>query len=59
MRILIRSNPQNKSEKEQITMEKKTYISAEIQIIRFETEDIIATSGPQTGENELPIVPNG
>ena len=38
-------------------MEKKTYISAEIQIIRFETEDIIATSGPQTGENELPIVP--
>lgn len=38
-------------------MEKKTYISAEMQIIRFETEDIITTSGPQTEENELPVVP--
>lgn len=38
-------------------MEKEKYISAEMQVIQFEAEDTITTSGPVLGDNELPIIP--
>ncbi len=35
---------------------KKKYEKAEMEIIEFETEDVITTSGIIPGENELPGV---
>lgn len=37
---------------------KKIYTEAELEVVYFETEDIIATSS-QLGEDELPPVPVG
>lgn len=36
---------------------KEAYTPAEIEIIHFDTEDVITTSGRD--ENELPIIPVG
>lgn len=33
------------------------YIAPETEIIQFETEDVITTSGPSIGPIELPIQP--
>lgn len=35
---------------------KETYIKPEMEIIEFESEDIITTSGIALDENELPII---
>ena len=35
---------------------KEEYISPEIEIVEFECEDVITTSGIISDENELPIV---
>ena len=37
---------------------KKAYLEAEIQIVDFETEDIISTSD-KLDEDELPLIPAG
>ena len=42
--------------KEEIRM-KETYTSPEMEIVYFDTEDIITTSG--LGEDELPVIPAG
>lgn len=40
-------------------MDKEKYITLEMEIMEFETEDVITTSVPNTnGENELPFIPN-
>ena len=36
---------------------KETYTTPEMEIVYFDTEDIITTSG--RGENELPFIPIG
>lgn len=39
---------------------KETYVKAEMEIIRFESQDVISTSDPiQPGPPELPFVPFG
>ena len=40
--------------KGELTMEKEKYISPEMEIIRFDTEDIIITSPPYE-DDELPL----
>lgn len=35
---------------------KEKFERAEIEVIEFETEDVIATSGHTPGENELPPI---
>ena len=42
-------------EQEVISM-KETYISPEMEIVEFECEDVITTSGIIPEDNELPIV---
>ncbi len=38
-------------------MEKKIYTEPEVEVIHFDTEDVIVTSGPETGENDTDILP--
>lgn len=39
-------------------MEKDIYERADLEIIKFQTEDVILTSGIDYEEDELPFVPN-
>lgn len=39
-------------------MEKDIYERTDLEIIRFQTEDVILTSGIDYEEDELPFVPN-
>lgn len=41
----------------ELTMQEK-YLEAELEIVRFEAEDVIATS-TTLDENELPLIPAG
>ena len=38
---------------------KETYVSPELEVVEFDCEDVITTSGVNPDENELPIVPIG
>ena len=38
--------------------EKEKYVTPEMEIAEFETEDVITTSEPDTGDDGLPFVPN-
>jgi len=35
---------------------KKQYERAELRVIELDTKDVIATSGPELDENEMPIL---
>nr|WP_316624881.1 hypothetical protein [uncultured Ruminococcus sp.] len=39
-------------------MKKEKYERTELDIIKFQTEDVIMTSGIENEEDELPFVPN-
>lgn len=39
-------------------MEKEKYEHIELEIIKFQTDDVITTSGIDYEEDELPFVPN-
>lgn len=39
-------------------MQKEIYESTELEIIKFQTEDVIMTSGIDYEDDELPFVPN-
>lgn len=40
-------------------MEKEKYERTELEIIKFQTEDVICTSGPESREeDELPFIPH-
>lgn len=39
-------------------MDKKNYESPRMEVIRFEAEDIITTSGPDTGDYGTDIIPD-
>ena len=36
---------------------KETYVAPELEVVEFNCEDVITTSGVNPEENELPIVP--
>lgn len=38
-------------------MNKEKYERSELEIIKFQTEDVIMTSGPDCEDDELPFVP--
>ncbi len=38
-------------------MEKKIYTEPEVEVIHFDTEDVIVTSCPEPGENDTDILP--
>ena len=39
-------------------MKKEKYERTELEVIRFQTEDVIMTSGLEYEEDELPLSPN-
>ena len=39
-------------------MKKEKYERTELEVIKFQTEDVIMTSGPEYEDDELPLTPN-
>lgn len=45
--------------KSEVRFMKETYVAPELEVVEFDCEDVITTSGVNPDENELPIVPIG